>query len=250
MPTWLFLRDEFYGMPDLESRGLKVANDRHGPAADPDTQSRIATRRIPRSRTTIRRPPVPRPERLARRRNARLPIRKHLERRFSDRSASGLRKCLAGGRRFRSRIQTRSIGRRIRFNAILQAGAPAPSTSPQPKNPSPLLARNKRIRTTSRSALSRDRPIRKLLHRVSAPSPAPRENTTSTPAKQKIAVAPNKFRFKLNLCSTLRPVEPAKAKSPPSTTTKPSPPAIHTPNLPPGINTAPGDFSRSGDKQA
>jgi glycine/D-amino acid oxidase-like deaminating enzyme len=30
-------------MPDLESRGLKVANDRHGPAVDPDTQSRIAT---------------------------------------------------------------------------------------------------------------------------------------------------------------------------------------------------------------
>jgi glycine/D-amino acid oxidase-like deaminating enzyme len=30
-------------MPDLESRGLKVANDRHGPAVDPDTQSRIAS---------------------------------------------------------------------------------------------------------------------------------------------------------------------------------------------------------------
>ncbi len=24
MPTWLFLRDEFYGMPDLENRGFKV----------------------------------------------------------------------------------------------------------------------------------------------------------------------------------------------------------------------------------
>ena len=43
LPTWLILRDEFYGMPDLESRGFKVANDRHGPAVDPDTQSRIAT---------------------------------------------------------------------------------------------------------------------------------------------------------------------------------------------------------------
>jgi sarcosine oxidase len=42
-PTWLFLRDEFYGMPDLENRGFKVANDRHGAAVDPDTQSRIAT---------------------------------------------------------------------------------------------------------------------------------------------------------------------------------------------------------------
>lgn len=41
MPTWLQIRDEFYGMPDLESRGFKIANDRHGPAADPDTQSRV-----------------------------------------------------------------------------------------------------------------------------------------------------------------------------------------------------------------
>jgi monomeric sarcosine oxidase len=41
MPTWLQLRDEFYGMPDLESRGFKIANDRHGAAADPDAQSRV-----------------------------------------------------------------------------------------------------------------------------------------------------------------------------------------------------------------
>jgi sarcosine oxidase len=43
LPTWLYLKDEFYGMPDLESRGLKVADDRHGPRVDPDTQSRIAS---------------------------------------------------------------------------------------------------------------------------------------------------------------------------------------------------------------
>ncbi len=43
MPTWLYLKDEFYGMPDIESRGFKVANDRHGAAADPDKQSRIAS---------------------------------------------------------------------------------------------------------------------------------------------------------------------------------------------------------------
>jgi sarcosine oxidase len=40
MPTWLKLNDEFYGMPDIESRGLKIAHDRHGAAVDPDTQSR------------------------------------------------------------------------------------------------------------------------------------------------------------------------------------------------------------------
>jgi sarcosine oxidase len=40
MPTWLKLKDEFYGMPDLENRGVKIAHDRHGVAVDPDTQSR------------------------------------------------------------------------------------------------------------------------------------------------------------------------------------------------------------------
>jgi sarcosine oxidase len=43
LPTWLYLRDEFYGMPDLESRGFKVADDRHGPIVDPDTQPRMAS---------------------------------------------------------------------------------------------------------------------------------------------------------------------------------------------------------------
>ncbi len=43
MPTWIDSKYEFYGMPDLESRGFKVANDRHGEKVDPDTQSRIAS---------------------------------------------------------------------------------------------------------------------------------------------------------------------------------------------------------------
>lgn len=44
MPTWLFVSDGIYGMPDLESRGFKVALDRHGERVDPDTQSRIVSR--------------------------------------------------------------------------------------------------------------------------------------------------------------------------------------------------------------
>src|ERR1700730_2499909 len=43
LPTWLFQEDEIYGMPDLESRGLKIAVDRHGGRVDPDTQSRLAS---------------------------------------------------------------------------------------------------------------------------------------------------------------------------------------------------------------
>jgi sarcosine oxidase len=41
LPTWLFQEDLYYGMPDLESRGLKIAFDEHGERIDPDTQSRI-----------------------------------------------------------------------------------------------------------------------------------------------------------------------------------------------------------------
>jgi glycine/D-amino acid oxidase-like deaminating enzyme len=43
LPTWLFQEDEYYGMPDIEGRGLKIALDRHGERVDPDTQSRLPT---------------------------------------------------------------------------------------------------------------------------------------------------------------------------------------------------------------
>ncbi len=43
MPIWIFHADEIYGFPDLESRGVKVAFDHHGPAFDPDTGVRVAS---------------------------------------------------------------------------------------------------------------------------------------------------------------------------------------------------------------
>jgi sarcosine oxidase len=43
LPTFLFQEDESYGMPDLETRGLKIAVDRHGERVDPDTQPRIVS---------------------------------------------------------------------------------------------------------------------------------------------------------------------------------------------------------------
>jgi sarcosine oxidase len=43
MPTWLFQEDQVYGMPDIETRGFKIAFDQHGPIVDPDTQSRFAS---------------------------------------------------------------------------------------------------------------------------------------------------------------------------------------------------------------
>jgi monomeric sarcosine oxidase len=43
LPTWLIQGDEVYGMPDLESRGFKIAFDSHGERVDPDTQSRVVS---------------------------------------------------------------------------------------------------------------------------------------------------------------------------------------------------------------
>jgi sarcosine oxidase len=43
LPTWLIPAEETYGMPDLESRGFKIAFDGHGELVDPDTQSRVVS---------------------------------------------------------------------------------------------------------------------------------------------------------------------------------------------------------------
>lgn len=43
MPGWVDFNegDMFYGAPDLESRGVKVGRDRHGPPMDPETDERL-----------------------------------------------------------------------------------------------------------------------------------------------------------------------------------------------------------------
>jgi monomeric sarcosine oxidase len=43
MPTWIDFKDEAYGLPDLDGRGVKIAIDRHGPRFDPDNGDRIAS---------------------------------------------------------------------------------------------------------------------------------------------------------------------------------------------------------------
>ena len=43
LPAWIDFKDEAYGLPDLEGRGVKLAIDRHGPDFDPDTGDRVAT---------------------------------------------------------------------------------------------------------------------------------------------------------------------------------------------------------------
>lgn len=44
MPAWIDFSQQFYGIPDLENRGFKVACDRHGPSFDPDQGERAITR--------------------------------------------------------------------------------------------------------------------------------------------------------------------------------------------------------------
>jgi monomeric sarcosine oxidase len=41
MPAWFHHPALVYGIPDLENRGFKVSVDKHGPAFDPDTGSRV-----------------------------------------------------------------------------------------------------------------------------------------------------------------------------------------------------------------
>src|SRR5258708_2650181 len=43
LPTWIDFKDETYGLPELERRGIKIAVDRHGSEFDPDTGDRVVT---------------------------------------------------------------------------------------------------------------------------------------------------------------------------------------------------------------
>ena len=43
LPTWIDFKDEAYGLPNMEGRGVKIAVDRHGAPFDPDTGDRVVT---------------------------------------------------------------------------------------------------------------------------------------------------------------------------------------------------------------
>lgn len=43
LPTWIDFKDEAYGLPDTEGRGIKIAIDRHGSPFDPDSGNRVVT---------------------------------------------------------------------------------------------------------------------------------------------------------------------------------------------------------------
>ena len=43
MPAWIDFGAEIYGLPDVETKGFKVAIDKHGPRFDPDSGERLVT---------------------------------------------------------------------------------------------------------------------------------------------------------------------------------------------------------------
>jgi glycine/D-amino acid oxidase-like deaminating enzyme len=43
LPVWLDSARDYYGLPDLDGRGFKLAHDAHGGPCDPDTQDRAPT---------------------------------------------------------------------------------------------------------------------------------------------------------------------------------------------------------------
>jgi monomeric sarcosine oxidase len=43
MPIWLDFDRDYYGFPDIDGRGFKVAHDTHGEAVDPDSMERVPT---------------------------------------------------------------------------------------------------------------------------------------------------------------------------------------------------------------
>lgn len=43
LPIWLDFERNYYGFPDLDGRGIKLAHDTHGEPADPDTMDRAPT---------------------------------------------------------------------------------------------------------------------------------------------------------------------------------------------------------------
>ena len=56
LPPWVAFEEGIYGLPDLEHRGVKIAVDAHGAAADPETMDRTVDRAaVDRMREHLRR---------------------------------------------------------------------------------------------------------------------------------------------------------------------------------------------------
>jgi len=56
LPAWVAFDEGIYGLPDLEHRGVKIALDAHGPAADPESMERtVGSEAVARIRAVLER---------------------------------------------------------------------------------------------------------------------------------------------------------------------------------------------------
>ena len=163
LPGWADFNDGdiYYGFPDLESRGFKIAHDAHGDALRP-RHRRPAGRARPAWPTSraLPRAALPGARRAAARGVARLPVREQLERRPPDRPPPALAERAPRRRRLRPRLQARPRRRPLRRGpADRPAGAAGAALQPgeQGRRPAP------------RGALTTRRPGRRRLDKAVTP---------------------------------------------------------------------------------
>ena len=105
VPGWVDYDGSFYGLGDLDGRGVKVAPDVEGPPIDVESADRFVVPEhlaLARAYLPQRFPAL---ERCAARRVARVPVRDHAGHALRHRPASGAPVGLADGRRLRPRVQ-------------------------------------------------------------------------------------------------------------------------------------------------
>ena len=109
LPGWADFNegDIYYGFPDLEARGFKIAHDQHGPRDRPDVGDRTMSESGQGS-ARVHAAAFSRAGRSASGRIARVPVREQFERRPAHRSTSDVAERLAGRCGLGARLQART----------------------------------------------------------------------------------------------------------------------------------------------
>ena len=98
MPVWIDFNDLVYAIREVAGSGFKIAIERTRPEFDPDKGDRAATGEALEQHAGICRCGFPR-FRCTFTSERSLPVREHVDRRFSDRPSPDTTKCLVGWRR-------------------------------------------------------------------------------------------------------------------------------------------------------
>ena len=151
LPIWIDFGERIvYGVPDIDGRGFKVADDTRGEPIDPTSTDRTPSAEGHRPRAPVARRTLPRAGQGAAARIARLPIREQSRRPPHHRPPSASRERLARRRRLRPRLQALARRRRDRRRADPQ-GQRSPGALPSgtAARPRPSRPRSSRPRTDS-----------------------------------------------------------------------------------------------------